>query len=746
MKISVVIPTYQRPNDLHRLFESLFNQIRKPEEVIVVIGPSDLESKTVAKKWTVLLPTLKIFQAEKASVIHSLNLGLSKAQYEIICLLDDDIWLPPDWSTKILIAFKHDGKLGAFGGRDHLQHGGHFWTDPPLAAKVGVFCWNGHKGNHHCGAQKSPIKVDVIKGVNLSFRRSAFSDMKIDTTLESQGAETCWEIDICQRIIQAGFHNLYDNNNYVLHYWSPRLGFDNRTDVFSQAWPHRIFNESYILAKYRPLTELFVWAIRFFLKGTKVQPGIIWSILLVPKSGLKVLLLPWRNIKFIGEGGRCGFKMRVKIQSQKSAQAEELDINCHKKVMFSHPTGNEPARALIKSLDKANLLAKFNTTLAANHIHQWIKLMPIGLRKELLRRTYPVQAQQICSHPGHELLRLIMDRLGFNQFIRNKRSWISIDAIYQAFDKTVAKDLVRIVKENKASAVYSYEDGALMTFSRAKSLGLTCIYDLPIAYWKTSRELLNEEAERLPSWAKTLGGGYADSPEKLDRKTRELELADIIVVPSEFVQASLPEWAKKKKIIMAHFGSPSSKAAKGSNKIDNRRKANSPLRVLFAGSMSQRKGLGDLFEAMRMLNYSDVELVVMGSIQAPISFYKKNFKNFIYKRVRPHEQVLALMRCCDILCLPSIVEGRALVMQEAMSQGLPIIITPNTGGADLIKDGITGFLVPIRQPTAIAEKINWFVENRSHIAEMGKMAMEHASLYTWNGYGTKILHSINDFL
>lgn len=320
MKLSVIIPTYKRAGDLPRLFESLTKQIEKPEEVIVVIGPNDQESIAIAEKWSILIPAMKIYTAQKPSVIHSLNLGFSKAQNEIICLLDDDVWVPPDWSYKIKTAFTDDPKLGAFGGRDHLQQGSEFWTNPPLAEKVGMFCWNGESGNHHCGSRKSPVKVDVLKGVNLSFRSAAFPDMKIDTALESQGAETCWEIDLCQRIVQAGFHNVYDNNNYLFHYWSLRLGFDNRTDVYSEAWPRRVYNQSYVLAKFRPLSELVIWAIRVFTVGTRIKPGIVWSVLLLPKCGLKVLSLPWRNMSFIWKGGRAGAKVRKNLNIQKSAK------------------------------------------------------------------------------------------------------------------------------------------------------------------------------------------------------------------------------------------------------------------------------------------------------------------------------------------------------------------------------------------------------------------------------------------
>jgi glycosyltransferase involved in cell wall biosynthesis len=183
--------------------------------------------------------------------------------------------------------------------------------------------------------------------------------------------------------------------------------------------------------------------------------------------------------------------------------------------------------------------------------------------------------------------------------------------------------------------------------------------------------------------------------------------------------------------------------------------------------MGQRKGLGDLMAAVRTLGRCDVELVVMGTLLAPRDFYESQCPGFVYERGRPHDEVIELMRSCDVLCLPSIVEGRALVMQEAMSQGLSVIITPNTGGADLVESGPqqlssnsqlsasgsshatsavrspTGFLVPIRSPEAIATAIAWYADHRNETIEMGKLAQEKAGAYTWESYGQTIVAAID---
>jgi glycosyltransferase involved in cell wall biosynthesis len=412
------------------------------------------------------------------------------------------------------------------------------------------------------------------------------------------------------------------------------------------------------------------------------------------------------------------------------------------KIIVLHPTGNKNVRAVIDGLNKADMLSEFNTTLAVDPESSWLKYLPQKLSQELLRRTYSfIPKRLLISHPFAEVGRLLSTKLGWSWFVRPEVGMLSIDNIYRDLDQKVAQ---RILKQGKTKidAVYGYEDGALESFTAAKKLGIKCIYELPIAYWETGRDLMKGEALRNPNWEVTLGGGTRDSKEKLERKTKELELADVVIVSSSFVEDSLPKWAKSKQIIMSPFGSPA--PSKTADPIVSKKSSNGKLRVLFAGSMGQRKGLCDLFDAVKLLNRDDLELVVMGSLLAPMEFYRSAYPDFTYEPGRSNDQVLALMRSCDVFCLPSIVEGRALVMQEAMSQGLPIVITPNTGGSDLVIAEKTGFLVPIRSPEKIAEKLEWFLHNRERIPEMGNAAKLHASTYTWENYASTIVTEIKN--
>jgi glycosyltransferase involved in cell wall biosynthesis len=387
---------------------------------------------------------------------------------------------------------------------------------------------------------------------------------------------------------------------------------------------------------------------------------------------------------------------------------------------------------------EAGILREFHTTVASFPGNFWDMVGKSGWGREFRRRNFDARLKSLTvQHPFRELGRMLASRLEIRGLVRHETGVFCLDAVYQAQDRIIAKRLRRFPRSY--TAAYTYEDGALETLTAARELGMGRIYELPIAYWQTVKQLLAEEAERLPGWKLTLGGGVSDSAAKLDRKTKELNLSQTVICPSHFVARSLPEFVHvQKKVVIALFGSPPLSPPKDHVPLPVGKK----LRVLFAGSLSQRKGLADLMTSMRMLKRDDVELVIMGTPQAPLEFYRNECKEFTFEKVRPHSQVLQLMQSCDVLCLPSIVEGRALVMQEAMSQGLPLIITPNTGGEDLIEAGVTGFLVPIRRPDVIADKIMWFADNRAALPEMSRAAQLKASQLTWKAYCQTIMNAI----
>jgi glycosyltransferase involved in cell wall biosynthesis len=401
-------------------------------------------------------------------------------------------------------------------------------------------------------------------------------------------------------------------------------------------------------------------------------------------------------------------------------------------ILLSHPIGNEFVRHALTAFDRAGMLGEFWTTLSWNPHSPINRMLPSRFREILQRRSFPNSIRsRTRAIPLRETIRLLAGGIGVTS--KHETGTFSIDTIFRELDRKVAD---RLRKIDECNSVYAYEDGALETFHAARDRGFKRVYDLPIAYWQTSQRLLREEAGRYPDWEPTLLG-TRDSDEKLTRKTQELELADLVVCPSRFVLESLPPGTcAQKRCLIAPFGSPDVDLGNDVTKNLGR------LRVLFAGALTQRKGLADLFGAMKLVDAKQIELVIMGSLLRPLSWYRDRFSNFIYEPPRPHGEVLRLMRSCDVFVLPSIVEGRALVQQEAMACGLPVIATQNAGADDVIIDGETGFLVPIRSPAAIAEKIDWCAANRTLLNGMGIAATKRASEFTWRAYGENIVAAV----
>jgi len=395
-------------------------------------------------------------------------------------------------------------------------------------------------------------------------------------------------------------------------------------------------------------------------------------------------------------------------------------------VVVSHPTGNTFVRALLAGLEKRGLLTTFHTTIGFSNSNP----LPFG---EAARRVYELPKTKLKTHMAREVVRLVASKAKLTGLTAHEKGWAAIDNVYRDLDARVAASLAQGGDVGQPSHVYAYEDGAAATFKRARDLGLRRVYDLPIAHWSTVRTLLREEAERYPEWEPTLQS-TRDSEAKLQRKDEELGLAEWIICPSEFVARSLPPLQPTQTVVVAPFGSPPGSAERPARRHPK-------LRVLFAGTLSQRKGLADLFAALRLLKRPDVELIALGSAPMPLQFYHSQCA-FTYESPRPHARALDLMRTCDLLVLPSIAEGRALVQQEAMSCGLPILVTANAGGEDLVIAGETGFIVPIRSPEAIAERLNWFADNRDALPQMGRSAQKRAAELTWDAYASRIISGI----
>lgn len=100
----------------------------------------------------------------------------------------------------------------------------------------------------------------------------------------------------------------------------------------------------------------------------------------------------------------------------------------------------------------------------------------------------------------------------------------------------------------------------------------------------------------------------------------------------------------------------------------------------------------------------------------------------------PHPQILEQMRLHDVLLFPTLCDGFGLVITEALSQGLPVITTPNSGAPECLRDGVEGFIVPIRDSQAIAARLQQLVSNRDQLEAMRQACLLRAAELNWTAY------------
>jgi len=337
---------------------------------------------------------------------------------------------------------------------------------------------------------------------------------------------------------------------------------------------------------------------------------------------------------------------------------------------------------------------------------------------------------------------MIANRAGWRFLTRHERGLFSVDAVYRSMDRAVAARLAR--HPDRLSAVYAYEDGAFDSFAAAKAKGIACIYDLPIGHWRTMRRLLEAERSRWPEWAVTLGG-FNDSEEKLARKDRELRLADLIVVASSFTARSLGDFPEKLNapVITVPYGFPLVLMQPKSAPVLTRTR---PLKLLFVGGLSQRKGIADVFAVADRLQ-PHVELTVVGhkpAVDCPE--LARALRRHRWIPSLPHGEILKLMHSHDLLLFPSLFEGFGLVITEAMSQGTPVITTDRTAGPDLLTSGQDGWIFPAGSTEALQATVEHILHNLGQLASVGREALATAGKRPWSVYGVELVKGIVSFM
>lgn len=268
------------------------------------------------------------------------------------------------------------------------------------------------------------------------------------------------------------------------------------------------------------------------------------------------------------------------------------------------------------------------------------------------------------------------------------------------------------------------------TLRKARSYGAITILERGSSHIEYQRDVLQEEYLKY---------GLKPSlphPRIIEKELEEYEIADYISVPSIFAKKSFVEKGfPESKILHVPYGVDLSQFKPVQRK-------DKTFRIIHCGSVTVRKGCHYLLKAFFELNLPKAELWFVGTIHDDMQSFIKQYKDdrVTYFGSKPQSTLNWYYSQADVFCLLSLEEGLAMVQAQAMACGLPIICTTNTGGEDIIEDGKSGFVIPVRELKELEEKIRFFFENRKSCKDMGLAAKQRVEgKFSWDDYGEKII-------
>ena len=316
----------------------------------------------------------------------------------------------------------------------------------------------------------------------------------------------------------------------------------------------------------------------------------------------------------------------------------------------------------------------------------------------------------------------------------SRAKWISparrsalTDGLYESMRRSISS--ASVANLGSPAAVVAYAGFAEPAFEWAKRNRARRLLNYPIAHHRYHLALRNEEAALVPAFACTWPELVGFTPQYMAELDAEIQAADSVVVGSGFCARTFVECGvNAAKVHVIPYGVDLGIFAP--SQVDARQ---AEFGVIYAGQFSQRKGMSYLLEGYRRFAGTGTTLTLVGKTMgsmAPLEPFASWFRHV------PHltRQDLAAEYCRhDVFVFPTLLEGMGLVVAEAMACGLPVITTAN-GPDELVRDGIDGFIVPQRDPNAIAEKLELLRADPELRRKMGASAARRAHEFTWSVY------------
>jgi glycosyltransferase involved in cell wall biosynthesis/GT2 family glycosyltransferase len=672
--VSVVIPSYRRPDDLTRCLAGLARQSLAPVETIVVRRTGDRATEAVIRG---RLPAVVDVVVDEPGVLAAMGAGVAAAQADIVAFIDDDAVARADWLRRLTRHFDHDS-VGGVGGRDVICRAG---RPESTTLDVGrITAWGKLVGNHHRGGG-APREVMVLKAAGMAFRRAALA---LPRGLRGQGAQAHFEVGLSLSARRRGWRLIYDPTAVVDHYVAPRFDADRRERPDPVAVQNAAYNLVTCLLTEAP--DLF-WrrAAYGLLIGDRGMPGLLRAAVALIRDEPDVM----RDLR-PSLAGQAAALQRAAARRQRSRGASRgSDGQPNRKprvALVAHDVHAEGGmeRACLELVTRAS--AEVDFTVLSARIDPALRCAVRWRRVPVPQRPFPLK---FAAFYVLAAARLAFERVDLvhtvGAIVPLRVDVASVHYCHGAFDAlasgatahaSLARRLNAWLSRTMALVTerWSYRPGRVRVLA-AVSDGVARELD---AYYPGIDTVVTMN-------------GVDPCRFRPDRRVREEMRARMAVAPESCVALFVGgDWDRKG--LAEAIGGVAYARGRG---------ASITLWVVGPGdrtrfqALARRRGVAD-------------EVVFFGHRGDTESFY----------------------RAADVFVLPTLYETFCLAAFEAAVAGLPVVVTRVHGAVDLVGDGAAGICVE-RTPEAVGAALVRLASDADLRASLGAAGCDRSHQYPW---------------